>query len=146
MSITFKVDVGGVQQLLNEIKARGVRPGAVLSTFRGPARADQMDHGREARGPSGPWQPRATAPASKKKRAKMRRRRLLGRLSSAVNTSVRGGKLVVESQIKWAGVHQRGGTAGRGARIPAREFLWWSEDVLDFFAKQIADYLVGEGR
>lgn len=144
MSVEIKVDLKGVQQMLNEIRARGVRPAAVLSTFRGPARKDQMDHGRSSQGSEGPWQPRAIGKASKKKRAKMRRRRLLGRLSSAVNTSVRGNTLVVESQIKWAAIHQFGGTAGRGAHIPAREFLWWSQDVLAYFRKQIADYIAGE--
>ena len=144
--IAAKVDLDHVQRGLDEMVRRGMRPGLVLGSLRKPARKDQMEHGKAKQGPDGPWPARAasTTQGRGKRRARIRRRRLLGRLSSAINIYVRRSALVVQSKVRWSNVHQQGGTAGRGARIPERRFLWWSGELLDHVAKRLLDH-VGEG-
>jgi len=125
-------DFDEVERGLDAMLRAGRSPASVLSSFRRPSRRDQMDHGVAQSGPESRWAPRAkaTTTGKGKRRAKARRRRILGRLSSAVITMVVGHRLVVESQVKWSDIHQRGGVAGRGAKIPARPFLWWSSRIL----------------
>lgn len=143
IGVNVTVDLTSVQRGLEALyrKGRDTRP--VLASLRNPARKDQVAHGRAQRGPDAPWVPRAAATTQgRSKRAKKaRRRRLLGRLSSAVVTSVSRGGLTLQSQIEWSGIHQYGGTAGRGARIPARPFLWWSQEILDEVARRLLDHL-----
>ena len=55
----------------------------------------------------------------------------------ASRTSLRG-----ESRVPWSGIHQDGGTAGRGSRIPARPFLWMSEEFLRLATDRIGNRLV----
>jgi phage gpG-like protein len=56
---------------------------------------------------------------------------LLGKLPIGVKTSARGqSSLEAASPVAWAGVHNDGGTAGRGSRIPQREFVAFSGDFL----------------
>jgi len=43
----------------------------------------------------------------------------------------------------WAGVHQFGGTAGRGAKIPQRTFLWASDRLVEHFASSLQNHLRG---
>lgn len=126
-----KVDLSSVERGLDALYARGrdVRP--ALAGLRKPARRDQVEHGRAQSGPDGRWVRRDR---SKKSR---RRRRLLGRLPSATFTRVTRASLVVQSRAKWSQIHQQGGRAGNGARIPARRFLWWSDAILEEAQKQI---------
>jgi hypothetical protein len=140
------VDLTRVQRGLDALYARGRDTRPVLAAMRIPARKDQMQHGKEQQGPNGPWKRRAASTTSgrSKRRRQIRRRRLLGRLSSAVVTRVARGGMVVESQVAWSEIHQSGGTAGRGAKIPARPFLWWSREILDEIAAKITEY-VGKG-
>lgn len=53
--------------------------------------------------------------------------RLLGRLANSIKAQVDGTKLVVLSEVKWSGVHNDGGAVGRGATVPERTFLEWTE-------------------
>lgn len=136
--ITAKVDLDHVQRGLEAMisAGRSVRP--VLASMRIPARKDQMEHGRAQSGPEGRWPARKKVPG---KRA--RRRRLLGRLSSATVTRVTAKGLVLESKVKWSAIHQEGGQAGNGARIPQRTFLWWSKEILDEVAKRLTEHVGG---
>lgn len=140
------VDMRDVMRGLDAIYARGRDTRPVLASLRVPARRDQAAHGKAQSGPDGRWKPRAasTTEGRSKRRRKIRRRRLLGRLSTAVVTRVERGGLLVQSQIAWSEVHQSGGTVGRGAKIPARPFLWWSQEILDEVAARITDHL-GKG-
>jgi len=51
---------------------------------------------------------------------------LLGNIARSITHEIKGGTLEVFSRIKWAGIHNDGGTAGHGARIPERKFLEWT--------------------
>lgn len=95
-----------------------------------PMRADQRAHAKAQEGPEAKWPPRASSTVAKM-RAQGRRRRPLGRLSTAVTYRATSHAVIAESRAKWSGVHQDGGTVGRGSKIPARPFLWISDRLID---------------
>lgn len=137
------VDLSHVERGLEALYAKGRDTRPVLASMRVPARRDQVQHGRAQSGPEAKWKPRAasTTEGRSKRRRRIRRRRILGRLSSAVVTRVARGGLVVESQVAWSEIHQSGGVAGRGSKIPARPFLWWSQQILDEVAGRIVEHI-----
>lgn len=60
---------------------------------------------------------------------------LLGAMARSIYATVEGKMLTIESKIAWSGVHNDGGTAGHGARIPQREFLAWTPEDLKALAE-----------
>jgi phage gpG-like protein len=44
--------------------------------------------------------------------------------------------------IDWAGVHNDGGVAGKGARIPERKFLEWTPERLAKFVEIAQQYVI----
>lgn len=134
IGVSAGIDLKVVEEGLDELLRSGRSAARVLGAFKTTARKDQASHGKARESSSGAkWAPRsaATTQGRGKRRARIRRRRLLGRLSTALNITTTPSSLVVTSKIPWSGIHQDGGTAGRGSRIPAREFLWWSEELLE---------------
>lgn len=71
------------------------------------------------------WQPLSTATlaANKSRRAGGQILRDTGRLMNSLRPSYTGNSATVASDVKYAAMHQFGGTAGRGVKIPARPFL-----------------------
>lgn len=66
--------------------------------------------------------------------------KVLGKMASSVSAKASGGTLTVGSKIPWSSVHNEGGTAGKGATEPKREFLPPpSEDDLKFFETVLAE-------
>lgn len=67
---------------------------------------------------------------------------LLGRIASSIRAEISKGTLVIESGIEWAGIHNDGGTAGKGAHIPKRTFLEWTPERIDKFVEIAQQYLI----
>lgn len=67
---------------------------------------------------------------------------LLGRIASSIRAEISKGALVIESAIDWAGIHNDGGTAGHGARIPKRTFLEWTPERIDKFIEIAQQYVI----
>ncbi len=63
--------------------------------------------------------------------------KILGRLSSSIEAEVSSDTLRVYSRVPWSGVHNEGGTAGHGAKIPKRTFLEWTPERVVKIAKII---------
>lgn len=105
-----------------------------LRAVRKPLRDDQRDHAKRNEGPGGKW------PA----RTLKSRKRLLGRLPTAVKVTSTSTSVSAVSSVPWSSVHQEGGIVGRGARIPARPFLWASESLKTRAAEILRDAVKGE--
>lgn len=72
--------------------------------------------------------------------------RLLGKLGGSIVATIEGVKVRVESRVPWSGVHNEGGTAGKGARIPARVFLEITPEAAQALADIALDHFMkGEG-
>ena len=145
----LKVDSKPAREALARMP-RGVKP--AMSGLRKPLRADQRDHAKKQEGPGGAWQKRKPLVIvaksdrrrrlGKKSRRPSNRRKLLGRLPAAV--TVRSDRLSVSitSKVGWSLVHQEGGRAGKGAKIPARPFLWVSDKMRADAARYIEQNVV----
>jgi phage gpG-like protein len=146
VSATFKLDIRDVEAGLRGLVRQGAKYRGALAELKSPLRKDQANHGRQMSGPSGKWKPRAQSTvlrarrSKSKKRVKGANRRLLASLPRrTILVQIRGHKLVAFSQVPWAGIHQYGGTAGHGAKIPARPFLWFSPEFLKLAKNKILD-------
>lgn len=51
-------------------------------------------------------------------------RKPLGKIAQSFVLKIKDGRLVYGSEIPWSGVHNEGGQAGKGARIPARPYAF----------------------
>jgi phage gpG-like protein len=105
---------------------------------------DQLEHFTEQAGSGGAWPPLSASTLGRRKsnsssRAKRRGRnppkrtsgKIFGnKMPSAFEILMWPREIAAISKIEWADVHQFGGTAGRGAKIPQREHLWLSERFL----------------
>lgn len=72
---------------------------------------------------------------------------ILGRLVDSLVVEVKDGTLTVESRVKGrgfdhSGIHNKGGTAGRGAKIPARPFLFLESGDLDHLEALLRDEML----
>lgn len=70
-------------------------------------------------------------------------RHLLGELPKTVVVRVRRGSLIAKSGVPWSGAHNDGATVGRGAQLPAREFVFLSPAFQERAEVELADYVVG---
>ncbi len=133
MEVAAAVDLRDVEKGIDALtNPRAIAKG--LRDLKKPLRVDQRDHAKKAEGPEGRWPKRATKS----------RKRLLGRLPGAVKVTSTGNSVSAVSSVKWSAVHQEGGVAGRGTKIPARPFLWVSDALHTQAAALLRDAVAGE--
>jgi phage gpG-like protein len=124
------VSIGGVLRRLEDMGRTDRRK--AFSAARKPARVDQRDHAKKQEAARGRWPGLAASTLARRAQGKKRRRgrKMLGRLPAALVMRHDADKLTITSRAKWGGIHQGGGRGGKGARIPARQFLWVSRELL----------------
>lgn len=66
---------------------------------------------------------------------------LLGKIPGSMKLEVKGGRLVFGSEIDWAWVHELGGDAGHGAKIPARERVYLDDEDMDLLVDMIVAWV-----
>jgi phage gpG-like protein len=134
-----RVELGFVERALIALRNPDLRP--AWREAKKPLRADQREHAKRQQGEGGAWpgrspltQRKAGTGSGKNKRP----RKLLGRLPGAISGKSTRSGVVLTSRAAWSGIHKSGGTAGYGARIPARDFLWVSARALELVSGIIA--------
>ena len=143
---SVQVDLSFLDRARAVLRSPDLRPAWKL--IRKPVRADLRQHARKQEGPGGAWTPMSSRTKGRARSGRKRPRKLLGRLPGALTTKLERKRLLVMSQVAWSAVHQDGGRVGRGARVPARPFLWASDKVLELAGKVIAKglaYLIEVG-
>lgn len=128
------VRIGGVRNMLTRLSRVDIR--RVFRDLRGPAVFDQRDHWKNDESPVGHWPGLAASTLERRTRRRGRDKRgrnrswprkLLGRFPTAVQSIASSTSLVVRSRVKkFSWIHQAGGIAGHGARIPSRQYMWIS--------------------
>lgn len=136
--IAARVNLGPLQRAFNTLRRPDLRP--AWKEARKPLRADIRDHRKKQEGPDGTWSPRAAATKARSGK-NGRARRLLGKLPTALTTLSDRRRVALRSRVAWSDVHRTGGTVGHGARVPARDFLWASGQVLETIAGIVAKHL-----
>lgn len=168
--VDVTIDFSDPERGAAEMSRRADTLASVFQALKRPARQDQEDHAQKAMGSDGPWPRRAQATldklneraarvvVSRRKRRNWNRgtqvtirttkRRVastpLGILPKAIRYSARGDALVAKSAIArgWGSAHQQGATVGRGSRLPAREFLWFSDRFLEVMTEAIELHVI----
>lgn len=137
--IEARVNLGLVERALNTLRRPDLRP--AWKEARQPLRADIRDHRAKQAGPSGAWPGRAASTKERGRYAGRRPRRLLGKLPTALTTLSDRRRVAMRSRVAWSEVQRTGGTVGRGAKIPPRDFLWASAEVLSAIAYIVSRHL-----
>lgn len=169
--ISARFDSSEVDRWIEDMTKRGHDLRPVFRDLGKEMRADIKEHFATNQGPDGPWQQLASSTQEKRvsqvvnkhkalnKNALKQARRafttkgklkgkalnniynLLGRLKTAIAFKYTPSYLEARSRVKWAGVHQYGGTAGHGSSIPARPFLYASERLLTLAMNKMIAYV-----
>lgn len=149
-AIHARVHIGSIQTMFNRVARIDTRK--VFNDLKGPMRFDQRHHWRKDEAPDGHWPPLAASTQERRSRPRGRGKngknrswptKLLGRFPTSLQILASKKSLIARSRIKkFDYIHQAGGVAGHGARIPRRQYLWISEFLLkqtrDFFNKALA--------
>lgn len=142
MFVSATLDIGDVEKGLDAMQRRSKALGPAFQALKKPMREDQKEHRKTKTGPSGSWAPRSAATLAAHHGKRKLARTLLGKLPTAVSYKATAHGVTGESKVKWSAVHQEGGSAGHGAKIPARPFLWISDKLLDLAVNIIDTALV----
>lgn len=96
-------------------------------------------------GPDSKWPKLAKGTLKSRRKARKRGKRpakgVLGKLSRAVRVTAGRDFLRETSLIPWSGVHQDGAKVGRGATVPQRTFLYFSNQFLDLTTEAIQTHV-----
>lgn len=157
--VSAQIDLTDVERgLLGlDLRPSALRP--VFNELRNPLRQDLRDHQAKERGPDGKWPARSRGTTSRltsrrrgrtasgRRRGRRKAGRLLGRLPHLFVLRVNAWGLSAENRAKWSLIHAEGGTAGRGARIPKRDYAYMSDQFLDLSVEFVQEcMLLGWGR
>jgi phage gpG-like protein len=134
VQVAAKVNIAGVVAAFGRMSTSDYTK--VFREARKPARHDQADHAKREQAPTGRWPGLAPSTLERRTRARGRSKsgrnrnwptKLLGRFPGSLRMMASSKHLIVRSRVKrFSWIHQAGGVAGHGARIPARQYLWIS--------------------
>jgi phage gpG-like protein len=123
---SVSIDIGDVEKGLDAMERRAHALAPAYARIKGLMKEDQRDHAKTQSGPEGKWPARSAATRQHHRRLP---RRILGKLPTAVAYRATATGAIGESRVKWGAAHQDGARVGRGSRLPARPFLWISDDL-----------------
>jgi len=147
--ITATLDDKAAMKRLEAVKRAGKDLRPVFKLMKPVLRVDVGVHFARSMAPDGAWPGRSQASWQRLRHTKgntyrkgkrkgalnakglKRFRNQLGRLKGAYRFKLYSHRMEMISRVPWAGVHQHGGTVGRGSRIPKREFMWASRQSLE---------------
>lgn len=126
--------VNNKRNVLAEFRARHRRRLSLRSQFSGQPLSVKQLAGLEQR--------------EKKAIEKSVKRPILGRLSSSLVIEVNGGTVTLASRVGgWSDVHNSGGTAGHGAKIPKRETIRLDNEDIPVIVEMLKEHqLLGVSR
>lgn len=129
------VNLGFFDRLRTTLANPDLRP--AWTAARKPLRADLRAHAKDRQGPGGAWPARAASTRVRSASGR-RTRKVLGRLPGMVRTKLERSRMIFRWGTEWSDIHNSGGRAGHGARIPQREFAWLSDKALELTGAIIA--------
>lgn len=140
-----------------KLAAGDLRP--VFRQMKPVLKTDTARHFNAQQGPDGPWPGRSRGRWKKirgksgntYKRGKRagalnarglkKYRAQLGRLRGVYTWRTAKKRMEMHSRVPWSNIHQEGGVAGRGSRIPARTFLWAGPVALRTYEKLAVEHV-----
>lgn len=165
VGLELKLDLAEVDRAFGNVTIASAHLRDVFARLESPVRRQHNRQARNMSGPDGKWPARATATMERRRtnskfnrlrtrlvkagmipkavRRRARPKNLLGRIPRALRVEAGDRFLRITSAIPWASVHQFGGRVGRGGkvRLPARPFLWISEEMKHIVVERLALHL-----
>ena len=142
LDIAAKVDLGQVEASIRELERRGQDLKPALRIIGKEMRLDTRDHARAKAAPDGKWAPRAAETIRAARKGSGRARRFMGRLTTAVDYIAQNKQVIGRSKVPWSGAHQEGAIVGKGVKLPARPFLWISENLLEVSSRVLQRFIL----
>jgi len=155
------VDLIQVDAALADVTLRGKRMAPAFRELRAPMRRDQSAHAKQQEGPSGAWPGRSPMTEARRKARNRGRRvtkaakaiglgkkprstpkKILGRLPRAVVYTIGELWIRATSRVPWSGAQQDGLRVGRGVKLPARTFLWLSDQLIGITKDVLSTYVM----
>lgn len=144
------IDLSDVRQGMRAMTRQAESRAAIFfGELRRPAREEVREHRDAKRGPAATWPPRATSTRARAQRGGRPRRRkgasrgLLGRLPAMYQAKAQRDGLLMTHRVPWSSIHDEGGVAGHGARIPRRRFAFLTAKFTDDVAVAWARFVLG---
>ena len=106
---------------------RNLRP--VWNQLEPAMKQDQLDHFKLQEGVDGPWAPLAAA-TLKRRRGRRGKKVFSKKFAKGFSIIKAAREMAALSKIPYAAAHRDGETVGKGAQLPAREFLYLSEPFI----------------
>lgn len=141
-ALDITVDLGDVEEGLAAMEHRARALGPTLHSLAKPMKDDQRNHKVAKEGPDGAWPARAASTIARAHGKRKLPRSPLGRLPTAVKWDVGPSSISGTSKVRWSGAHQDGDRVGRGSKLPARPFLWLSDEFVNLARGELAGALV----
>ena len=148
----MKVNLADVVDGLAKLRRAAQDQSPLFRALKRPMKDDQLNHQKLKMGPDGPWPARTKLTKARGKFARRgasgvtTRKRIasnvLGKLSTSISFALSARNIVATSKIPWSMAHQEGGKVGRGSILPARPFMWMSEEFLKLATDQIGNRLL----
>lgn len=135
------LDLRDLDAGFRNMKSAGRNMRKVWERLKPEMKADQLDHWKQQESGDGKWAPRA---ASTRRRHGKRRKLFSKRFASGFSMVSNARELAAISKIPYADAHQFGAEGiGKNGRtnIPARPFLYLSEDFIAIALPEIAKHL-----
>jgi phage gpG-like protein len=104
---------------------------AFFESLKKPAKEDLREHQKQQRGEQSSWPGLDADTRARGRRARRRRRGLLGRLPRAWKSYISPEHFKLRNMVRWASVHDEGGRVGRGSQIPRRQFVFLGRSFVE---------------
>lgn len=166
--VDVRLKLDDVERAIKATKELAHELARVMRALKPWAKRDQLEHAARTMGPDGPWPVRARSTLERRER---RARIVVTKTQStrARKGAGVGAKIVTRQRATWplgtlprsiryraerdalraAGVppdiaeaHREGAIVGRGAKLPARNYLWFSDNFVGKAAATIEDFIV----
>lgn len=152
--LSAKVELADVFEGLGNMRRRAELGRDFFIALKPDARSDLAMRRHQRKGPSGAW-----PPPSRKTRVYEAKRDLggrfmqgrtrrkgkpgtLGKLTRSWSVKADDNGIHFLSKVPWADVHNSGGIAGKGARMPKREFGYFSPEFVEHASRKYVSYVV----
>lgn len=142
LPVAIVVELGDVDKGLAAMERRARELGPVMKSLVKPLRDDQRNHKRAQSGPDHGWAPRSAATVAAAHGKRKLARSILGRLPSATSYKTTPTSVTGTSKVAWSLAQQEGGRVGHGAQLPAREFLWISDEMMELADHEITGVMI----
>lgn len=146
--MSVKIEMEGLNQRLKKMRRNASNPRPLMGKVSIFMFKDVFDHFIKEMGPNRAWEALSSVTIKKRRKGKRGGKIRILRDKGPLINSIKPGNTktaaIVATKKKYARIHNEGGIAGNGVRIPQRKFMWASEKLLKRLIKSVGQFYIGE--